>query len=102
MGEPKSSPQKSNRSGSRTEWETALMVGIMAQEGQPVAASKMFNVVLFRPEIPPNTGNVIRLCANTGCTLHLVRPLGFELTGKHREAACESCHLTFWYPNEKK
>jgi tRNA (cytidine/uridine-2'-O-)-methyltransferase len=38
----------------------------------------MFNVVLFRPEIPPNTGNVIRLCANTGARLHLVYPLGFE------------------------
>jgi tRNA (cytidine/uridine-2'-O-)-methyltransferase len=42
----------------------------------------MFHIVLFRPEIPPNTGNVIRLCANTGCTLHLVRPLGFELERK--------------------
>jgi len=42
----------------------------------------MFHVVLFQPEIPPNTGNVIRLCANTGATLHLVRPLGFELTAK--------------------
>jgi tRNA (cytidine/uridine-2'-O-)-methyltransferase len=42
----------------------------------------MFHVVLFQPEIPPNTGNVIRLCANTGATLHLVRPLGFELTRK--------------------
>ena len=40
----------------------------------------MFHVVLFQPEIPPNTGNVIRLCANTGSALHLVRPLGFELT----------------------
>jgi tRNA (cytidine/uridine-2'-O-)-methyltransferase len=40
----------------------------------------MFQVVLVKPEIPPNTGNVIRLCANSGCTLHLVRPLGFELT----------------------
>lgn len=39
----------------------------------------MFNVVLVHPEIPPNTGNVIRLCANTGCRLHLVRPLGFQL-----------------------
>ena len=38
----------------------------------------MFNVVLYRPEIPPNTGNVIRLCANTGANLHLVHPLGFE------------------------
>jgi tRNA (cytidine/uridine-2'-O-)-methyltransferase len=39
----------------------------------------MFHVILFEPEIPPNAGNVIRLCANTGSTLHLVRPLGFEL-----------------------
>ena len=40
---------------------------------------RMLNVVLFRPEIPPNTGNVIRLCANTGARLHLVGPLGFAL-----------------------
>ncbi len=39
----------------------------------------MFRIVLFEPEIPPNTGNVIRLCANTGAELHLVRPLGFDL-----------------------
>ena len=39
----------------------------------------MFHVVLLEPEIPPNTGNAIRLCANTGATLHLVRPLGFTL-----------------------
>ena len=39
----------------------------------------MFHVVLFQPEIPPNTGNLIRLCANVGATLHLVRPLGFAL-----------------------
>ena len=39
----------------------------------------MFHVILFEPEIPPNAGNVIRLCANTGATLHLVRPLGFAL-----------------------
>ncbi len=39
----------------------------------------MLHVILFRPEIPPNTGNVIRLCANTGVGLHLIRPLGFEL-----------------------
>jgi tRNA (cytidine/uridine-2'-O-)-methyltransferase len=39
----------------------------------------MFHVVLHEPEIPPNTGNAIRLCANTGATLHLVRPLGFEV-----------------------
>ncbi|MBP6381241.1 MAG: tRNA (uridine(34)/cytosine(34)/5-carboxymethylaminomethyluridine(34)-2'-O)-methyltransferase TrmL [Pseudomonadales bacterium] len=39
----------------------------------------MLDVVLYQPEIPPNTGNVIRLCANTGCALHLIEPLGFEL-----------------------
>jgi tRNA (cytidine/uridine-2'-O-)-methyltransferase len=39
----------------------------------------MLHVILFRPEIPPNTGNVIRLCANTGASLHLIRPLGFTL-----------------------
>jgi tRNA (cytidine/uridine-2'-O-)-methyltransferase len=39
----------------------------------------MFHVVLYEPEIPPNTGNVIRLCANAGATLHLVKPLGFRL-----------------------
>ncbi len=42
----------------------------------------MFNVVLFQPEIPPNTGNVIRLCANSGSTLHLIRPLGFDISEK--------------------
>ena len=39
----------------------------------------MFHVVLYQPEIPPNTGNIIRLCANTGSRLHLIEPLGFEL-----------------------
>ena len=39
----------------------------------------MFHVILHQPEIPPNTGNVIRLCANSGCTLHLIEPLGFDL-----------------------
>jgi tRNA (cytidine/uridine-2'-O-)-methyltransferase len=39
----------------------------------------MFHVILYEPQIPPNTGNVIRLCANTGATLHLVQPLGFTL-----------------------
>ena len=42
----------------------------------------MFNVILYQPEIPPNTGNIIRLCANTGATLHLVKPLGFSLEDK--------------------
>jgi tRNA (cytidine/uridine-2'-O-)-methyltransferase len=39
----------------------------------------MFDVVLYRPEIPPNTGNLMRLCVNTGCRLHLIYPLGFDL-----------------------
>jgi tRNA (cytidine/uridine-2'-O-)-methyltransferase len=42
----------------------------------------MFDVILYQPEIPPNTGNIIRLCANTGATLHLVKPLGFSLEDK--------------------
>ena len=42
----------------------------------------MFQVVLFEPEIPPNTGNIIRLCANSGSTLHLIHPLGFQLDEK--------------------
>jgi tRNA (cytidine/uridine-2'-O-)-methyltransferase len=46
----------------------------------PEASRSVFNVVLVAPEIPPNTGNVIRLAANTGCTLHLVEPLGFAMT----------------------
>jgi len=47
----------------------------------------MFDVVLFQPEIPPNTGNIIRLCANTGCRLHLVKPLGFTLEDKQLQRA---------------
>lgn len=42
----------------------------------------MFNIVLYQPEIPPNTGNIIRLSANTGCHLHLIEPLGFSLNDK--------------------
>lgn len=47
----------------------------------------MFHVILFQPEIPPNTGNIIRLCANTGCSLHLIDPLGFELDDKRLRRA---------------
>lgn len=42
----------------------------------------MFHVVLYQPEIPPNTGNIIRLCANTGTSLHLIHPLGFDISDK--------------------
>jgi len=47
----------------------------------------VFHIVLYQPEIPPNTGNIIRLCANTGTALHLVRPLGFELEDKQLRRA---------------
>ncbi len=47
----------------------------------------MFHIVLFQPEIPPNTGNVIRLCANTGAQLHLIKPLGFELDDRRLRRA---------------
>lgn len=47
----------------------------------------MFDVVLFQPEIPPNTGNVVRLTANAGCRLHLVCPLGFDLSTKQLRRA---------------
>lgn len=50
----------------------------------------MFTVILFQPEIPPNTGNIIRLCANTGADLHLVKPLGFPLdSSKMRRAGLD-------------
>ena len=65
MGEANGSPQK-----------------VLASRAESVVVAgdtTVFNLVLFRPEIPPNTGNIIRLCANTGTALHLVKPLGFSL-----------------------
>ena len=47
----------------------------------------MLEIVLFEPEIPPNTGNAIRLCANTGCRMHVVHPLGFSLRDKQLQRA---------------
>ncbi len=52
----------------------------------------MFNVVLVNPQIPPNTGNIGRLCVNTGCRLHLVKPLGFDLDEKSLKRA----GLDYW------
>jgi tRNA (cytidine/uridine-2'-O-)-methyltransferase len=60
----------------------------------------VFHVVLYEPEIPPNTGNAIRLCANTGATLHLIKPLGFRLDDKrlqrsgldYHDLACVQVH----------
>jgi len=62
----------------------------------------MFNLILYEPEIPPNTGNIIRLCANTGVALHLIEPLGFDLEEKklrragldYREFADVATHPT--------
>ena len=55
----------------------------------------MFDVALYEPEIPPNTGNIIRLCANTGSTLHLIHPLGFDLQEKQlRRAGLDYHELT--------
>lgn len=56
----------------------------------------MFNIVLVEPEIPQNTGNIVRTCAATGCRLHLVRPLGFEVTDKHLKRA----GLDYWHDCE--
>jgi tRNA (cytidine/uridine-2'-O-)-methyltransferase len=53
----------------------------------------MFEIVLFEPEIPPNTGNVIRLCANAGCRLHVVRPLGFSLRDRELRRAGLDYHV---------
>ena len=47
----------------------------------------MFEIVLYQPEIPPNTGNIMRICANAGCRLHLVRPLGFSISDRQLERA---------------
>ncbi len=55
----------------------------------------MFHVILYQPQIPPNTGNIIRLCANTGCSLHLIEPLGFELDeASVRRAGLDYAELT--------
>jgi tRNA (cytidine/uridine-2'-O-)-methyltransferase len=54
----------------------------------------VFHVILYQPEIPPNTGNIIRLCANAGCTLHLIEPLGFKLDrGSVRRAGLDYAEL---------
>ena len=55
----------------------------------------MFHVVLYEPEIPPNTGNIMRLCTNTGARLHLIEPLGFNLDDRNmRRAGLDYRHLT--------
>ena len=59
----------------------------VAAHAARTAQCRMFDVILFQPEIPPNTGNAIRLCANTGARLHLIRPLGFEIDDRHLRRA---------------
>lgn len=62
----------------------------------------MFNVVLVEPEIPQNTGNIVRTCAATGCRLHLIKPLGFEVSYKYlKRAGLDYWHLVeiFYYDN---
>jgi tRNA (cytidine/uridine-2'-O-)-methyltransferase len=54
---------------------------------QASSKARMFHIVLVQPEIPPNTGNIIRLAANTGCNLHLVEPLGFSMQDKQMRRA---------------
>ena len=57
--------------------------------------ARMFHVILFQPEIPPDTGNLIRLCANVGAALHLVHPLGFAMEDRHlRRAGLDYHELT--------
>ena len=53
----------------------------------------MLHIVLFQPEIPPNTGNIMRLAANTGCRLHLIEPLGFELDDKQLRLYSDARHV---------
>ena len=60
----------------------AGLIGEAARAQQPQQSPTMLHIVLVQPEIPPNTGNVIRLAANTGCSLHLVEPLGFSMDDK--------------------
>jgi len=89
MGEANGSPQKLSPSGplpaavraAGASWFAIAMPGIIAHASTETAPA-VFHVVLHQPEIPPNTGNLIRLCANCGSALHLVKPLGFDLDGR--------------------
>lgn len=62
-------------------------------ERRPIFLSKQLNIVMVEPEIPPNTGNVARLCAATGAALHLVKPLGFSIDDKQLKRA----GLDYWH-----
>ena len=62
----------------------------------------MIHVILFEPEIPANTGNIIRLCANTGAQLHLIKPLGFELDDKKLKRAGLDEKRAWMWANTRK
>src|SRR5581483_7793708 len=82
IGEANCRPQNRSASdavgGSSMRW-SGPMGRLSPIRALPRTIAAMFAVILYQPEIPPNTGNIIRLCANTGCALHLIEPLGFEL-----------------------
>src|SRR5690606_11955186 len=92
IGERSSSPQKSMpsrliddllaacKAKTRVDYRISVVSG-------PLSSVRMLHLILYQPEIPPNTGNVIRLCANVGATLHLVHPLGFTLEERHLRRA---------------
>ena len=65
----------------------------MRLQGKRSTKIQMFNIVLVEPEIPQNTGKIVRTCAATGCKLHLVRPLGFEVSDKYLKRA----GLDYWH-----
>ena len=86
IGEVSFKPQNSSARrlmrGSTSCGRDAHLAGAMIlrrRRGLPYDRTRMFHLILYQPEIPPNTGNVIRLCANVGATLHLVHPLGFSM-----------------------
>jgi tRNA (cytidine/uridine-2'-O-)-methyltransferase len=78
---------------------------------RPTEGDRVFHIVLVEPEIPPNTGNVIRLAANTGCTLHLIEPLGFSMEDRrlrragldYHEFAPVRCHANWeaWLASQR-
>ena len=83
--------QRDSRSGKRSSYKPAVAAASAAptnrlsqRQEQLLLCDddRVFSVILYEPEIPPNTGNIIRLCANTGVALHLIEPLGFDLDDK--------------------
>src|SRR5690554_6073632 len=84
---PSSKPISTSEAKKRRRRRGRGSLGAVECSPSSVLVTRMFHVILFRPEIPPNTGNIIRLCANAGCSLHLIEPLGFELDDKRLRRA---------------